>query len=160
MKSLFAVVLSVALLAPGCASPSKPPTRTGLPPHQRPEAAGVPGTLRVTVTGIPSVEGQLFVELYDQATYFHYDRVLNEQIVPVTGREMTVSLEHVPPGRYLVAVSHDANANHAMDTGWLGIPKEAYGFSRGARGSFGPPDFASGAFDFDGSRLELTVAVR
>lgn len=159
MTKNHCVLPLLALLLFGCTgAPS--PKRSGTPPYQTEPFAAVPGVLAVSVTGIPRVEGQLFVELYDRATYFHYDQVLDERVVPVTGVEMLVELEHVPPGRYIVAVSHDANSNRIMDTGWFGIPTEAYGFSRGARGTFGPPGFEDGAFDFAGGRMPVPVAVR
>jgi uncharacterized protein (DUF2141 family) len=151
-KVLF---LSVFLSACGSAAPV---TRSGTPPHQIPGAAG--GTVEVAIHGIPSVEGQIYVELYDADTYFRYQDVLNELIVPVTAKEMVVRLENVPDGRYIVAVSHDPNANHALDTGWFGIPKEAYGFSRDARGWFGPPSFEDGAFSFGGGVQRVDVAIR
>jgi uncharacterized protein (DUF2141 family) len=143
-----ALPLLVSLLA--CVPPTVPLARVGPPPQLRPESASIQGSLAVEVTGIPSLQGQLFVELYDRRTYFHYAEVLNEQLVPVTATTMVVTLQHVPPGRYLVAVSHDANSNHLLDTGLFGVPTEAYGFSRGARGTFGPPAFEEGAFDFPG----------
>jgi uncharacterized protein (DUF2141 family) len=139
---------------------SAPPTRSGPPPHLLPEKSSVPGVIEVHVVGIPSVEGKLFVELYDEATYFHYEKVLNEQIVPVVAKEMTVQLNHVPKGRYMVIASHDRNSNHQLDTNFIGAPVEAYGFSRGARGTFGVPSFESGAIDFDGSRAIVPVAIR
>jgi uncharacterized protein (DUF2141 family) len=152
------LALFTAVAAAACTS--APRVRQGLPPHQRPEAAATAGILEVTVRGIPAVEGQLFVELYDEASYFHYERVLNERVVVVTGNEMKVSLDHVPEGRYVVVASHDANSNHRLDTNFLGLPTEVYGFSRGARGLLGPPSFADGAFDFDGSRASAVVEMR
>ena len=154
------IFIALVALVVGSACRSAPKTRDGLAPQLRPENAGVTGTLAVHVLGIPSVKGQLFVELYDQATYFNYDQVLNEQIVPVTATEMTVTLEHVPAGRYMAVVSHDANGNNELDTGLFGIPLEAYGFSRDARGALGPPDFKAGAFDFDGVASAVDITVR
>lgn len=151
-----ALVLCLAL----CACAAAPHARTGLPLQLRPENASVTGALEVHVTGIPSVQGQLYVELYDRSTYFDYQQVLNEQIVPVTGREQRVTLEHVPAGHYLAVASHDANGNDTLDTGLFGIPLEAYGFSRGARGALGPPEFEAGAFDFDGTRAVVEVDLR
>jgi uncharacterized protein (DUF2141 family) len=162
-STLRSVIFGLALttIVSACASSSPPPrSATFVPRYATPEFASETGRIEVRVSGIPSVQGQLFVELYDRATYFHYDRVLAEKVVPVTAREMVVSLDHVPPGRYIVAVSHDANANRAMDTGLFGIPKEAYGFSRDARGTFGPPGFESGAFDFTGGTLGTSVTIR
>jgi uncharacterized protein (DUF2141 family) len=151
-------LLPLLLLVAACSAAPKP-TRTGPPAHLR-EPAAVVGRIEVAVTGIPAVEGQLYVELYDQATYFRYADVLNERIVAVTGTEMVVALEHVPPGRYIAAVSHDRNSNHTLDTGWFGIPKEAYGFSQGARGRLGPPSFEEGAFTFAGGTQRIMISIR
>jgi uncharacterized protein (DUF2141 family) len=162
LRTILLLALTLTTFASACSSsPPTPRSAAFVPRYASSEFAAETGRIEVRVTGIPSVEGQLFVELYDRETYFHYDRVLAEAIVPVTARELVVFLEHVPPGRYIVAVSHDANANGAMDTGLFGIPKEAYGFSRGARGTFGPPGFESGAFDFRGGGIFPTsVAIR
>lgn len=148
------LALSLGLSVFACTA--APVKRTETPLHLRPENAAVPGRLTVTISGIDGVRGQLYVELYDEATYFDYARVLNERIVPVDAMTMTVVLEHVPAGRYLVVVSHDANANDTMDTGVFGVPLERYGFSRDARGLFGPPAFAEAAFDFE---ADATVSV-
>jgi uncharacterized protein (DUF2141 family) len=155
-KSLRLILLAVLLGGCGAAQHA----RTGIPPQQRPEAMGNAGSMTVNVEGIPSVEGNLFVELYDRDSYFHYEQVLNELIVPVSGTTMTVTLEHVPRGRYIVVVSHDANANGKLDTNLFGAPTEVYGFSRGARGAFGPPAFDAGAFDFNGERVLVPIALR
>jgi uncharacterized protein (DUF2141 family) len=150
-------LLSLSVLA-SCRGAVK--TRTGLPAQLQPVNAASTGTLEVHLTGIPAVRGQLFVELYDQATYFDYAQVLNERIVPVTATEMTVTLEHVAAGRYIAVGSHDANGNNELDTGLFGIPLEVYGFSRDARGALGPPDFSAGAFDFDGTTARVDVPLR
>ena len=153
-----ALVLGIALSSAGCAS-AVPAVRVAPPPQNTPAFAHYPGTIDVVVKGIPEKRGKLYVELYDRTGYFRYERVLNERIVPVTGATMKVRLEHVPRGRYVVAVSQDANENRKLDTGFFGVPMEAYGFSRDARGMFGPPDFEEGAFDFDGKTASLTVHV-
>lgn len=63
-----------------------------------------------------------------------------------------------PPGRYAVAVAHDANRNYRLDTNVVGIPKEGFGFSNGAKaGLFGPPDYADALFD---ARFETRQRIR
>ena len=151
-----AALFGAMLVMVGCGS-AVPAVRTEMPPHNTPAFARYEGTIDVVVKGIPEKRGKLYVELYDRAGYFRYERVLNERIEPVTGATMKVRLEHVPRGRYVVAVSQDANENRLLDTGLFGVPTEAYGFSRDARGTFGPPDFDEGAFDFDGKTASLTV---
>ena len=40
--------------------------------------------------------------------------------------------------------------NGKLDTNWLGIPKEGYGFSNDAKGSFGAPPFSAAGFQYEG----------
>ena len=52
----------------------------------------------------------------------------------------------ISPGTYAVKVFHDVNDNGVLDTNWIGIPKEPYGFSNDAMGTFGPPSFEQASF--------------
>ena len=56
----------------------------------------------------------------------------------------------VPAGPFAVSVFHDKDGDRELDSGVLGIPSEAYGFSADARSTFGPPKF-------DEARLELAA---
>ena len=40
-----------------------------------------------------------------------------------------------------MATYHDQNNNGILDSNFLGIPKEAFGFSNDARGIVGAPDY-------------------
>jgi uncharacterized protein (DUF2141 family) len=51
----------------------------------------------------------------------------------------------LPIGTYAIGVFHDVNGNNSLDTNFLGIPKEQYGFGNDATGSFGPPSFNDAA---------------
>jgi uncharacterized protein (DUF2141 family) len=66
----------------------------------------------------------------------------------------------IAPGTYALAVVHDENMNGKLDTNWLGIPIEGYGFSNDARALLGPPSFAAASFQYDGENLELTISLR
>lgn len=84
------------------------------------------------------------------------DQAVANGCVPMTAQPARVRLT---PGRYGVSVFHDANSNETLDTGFLGIPTEGYGFSNDAAGSFGAPSWEDVAFDLDGDRaldLKLT----
>lgn len=52
----------------------------------------------------------------------------------------------ISPGTYAVKVFHDVNDNGLLDTNWMGIPREPYGFSNDAMGTFGPPSFQQASF--------------
>jgi len=58
-----------------------------------------------------------------------------------------------------MAVIHDENMNGKLDTNWLGIPKEGYGFSNNARGVAGAPSFSAASFQYEGGSLDLTMTM-
>lgn len=68
--------------------------------------------------------------------------------------------EDIVPGTYALAVIHDENMNGKLDTGWLGIPKEGYGFSNDAKSLFGAPSFSAASFAYHQQTLDLTLSLR
>lgn len=81
-------------------------------------------------------------------------------MVARTGATTTVTLEGLPPGRYAVAAFHDVDGNGRLSTWPIGLPKEAYGFSRNARAPFGPPTFEAAAFDLPAAGARQGIALR
>jgi uncharacterized protein (DUF2141 family) len=67
--------------------------------------------------------------------------------------------EGLPPGKYAIAVIHDANANARLDT-TLGIPREGFGFSRNPAIGFGAPSFSAARFETDGGAQVQQVRMR
>jgi uncharacterized protein (DUF2141 family) len=67
--------------------------------------------------------------------------------VPAIGGETVVTLQNVPVGTYAIEVYQDLNSNGKMDSNFLGIPKEPYGFSRDARPFLSRPDFSRVKFE-------------
>ena len=55
----------------------------------------------------------------------------------------------LPDGIYAIGLYVDSNKNEKLDTNFLGIPTEQFGFSNNAKGRFGPPSFESASFELD-----------
>ena len=77
--------------------------------------------------------------------------------VPASTR--AVSFDGLPQGGYALAVIHDENGNHRLDT-FAGIPREGFGFSRNPPIRFGPPRFAAARFDLAGDAAAQQVRMR
>jgi uncharacterized protein (DUF2141 family) len=54
---------------------------------------------------------------------------------------------------------NDENMNGKLDTNWLGIPKEGYGFSNDEKALLDAPSFSAASFQYDGGTLDLTISL-
>lgn len=118
-------------------------------------AADLTLTLRAQGSG-----GTIAIAVYADAESFRASRSpVATRIVPAPGGATSVTLTGLAPGRYAVAAFHDADGNGELTLWPIGLPREAYGFSRNARGRFGPPAFEAAAFDLpaDGVRQAITL---
>jgi len=81
----------------------------------------------------------------------------NIMIIKIRESQARCDFEDIPPGTYAMAVVHDENMNGKLDTNWLGIPMEGYGFSNDAKALLGPPSFAAASFQYDGRSIDMTM---
>lgn len=77
----------------------------------------------------------------------------------VPAADHALRFDGLPRGAYAVAVVHDENGNHRLDT-LAGIPREGYGFSNNAPVRFGPPKFAAARFDLGGDANRQQIKMR
>lgn len=83
------------------------------------------------ISNLANKTGTLYIGWYGAEEGFRKsDKAVFQKTAAVGGREsVPVSFDNIPPGTYAVAVFFDVNGNGKMDTNFLGIPKEKYGFS-------------------------------
>lgn len=108
------------------------------------------GDLTIEVSGVTPGRGQIYVAVYDRPDTFPtagQQRI--GQILDSTGQSLILHFKDLPPGEYAAVAFQDVNGNGILDKNFLGIPKEPYGFSNGARGSVGPPKFSAAAVTLD-----------
>ena len=112
--------------------------------------------LAIKVTNIKH-KGVLYAAVYDDKQVFESDKGDNSKQRPgiVAGlvkkvmsgeAEGTIELE---AGTYSIGFFIDKNDNEKLDTNFLGVPKEQFGFSNDAMGRFGPPSFEAASFNLD-----------
>jgi len=61
------------------------------------------------------------------------------------------------PGIYAAAAFHDENRSGDFDTNFIGLPREGYGFSNGARALLGPPAFEDASVELVRSSAEIDL---
>jgi uncharacterized protein (DUF2141 family) len=87
------------------------------------------GELSITVTDIRAATGTV------QLSVANSEAAWNNQAKPIAGKVVAVTDKQVvlhftlPAGSYAVQVMHDENGNNKLDTNFVGMPIEGYGFS-------------------------------
>ncbi|WP_247539208.1 DUF2141 domain-containing protein [Ralstonia pseudosolanacearum] len=126
-------------------------------------AAASAATLTVTVEGARNRQGTVRAALFcDAAHWLQPERAARADVAAldsVTGDSVTFVYTDLSAGRYALSVFQDANGDGKLDTNPAGLPIEPYGFSRDARGRFGPPAFDDAAIDVQGDQ-RVTIHLR
>jgi uncharacterized protein (DUF2141 family) len=102
----------------------------------------------VSVSGMRSANGNVTITIYPDEPSHFLDGTYKvaRQEVPVTLPVTSACFALPAPGYYAVALFHDENGDHHLNTNALGIPTEGYGFSNNPTLYFGPPELAKVRF--------------
>jgi uncharacterized protein (DUF2141 family) len=98
--------------------------------------------LTVHVGNVLPGGGVLRLGLYNEALYPDDDsKPIASADVAAVAPETVVTLHNIPPGVYGILTFQDVNSNNKMDTNWVGLPLEPFGFSRDAKPFLSKPSF-------------------
>ncbi|MEO1015748.1 MAG: DUF2141 domain-containing protein [Pseudomonadota bacterium] len=158
-STLFASFAFASMLG-GAASASDSGANPGAAEPGRP--------LKLTFTNVEPEKGMLFVSVCTESQV--EIRYAGEEVSCVSSARVPAEngavlvFDDVPAGTYAAMAFHDDNDNGLLDFDERGIPFEATGNTRNARGSFGPATFAQMAFDLapaseDETALEFTISM-
>jgi len=92
--------------------------------------------LIVQINELRNSDGKILLELNDEN-----EKVLKGLSEKIEKNSCTIVIKDLKPGKYAFKFFHDENNDEKLNTNFMGIPKEGYGFSNNAKGSFGPPSF-------------------
>ena len=126
-------------------------------------AAGEASAARlvVTITGLKSNEGGVYVGLYATPSKFlNGAQVDIMKKVRASTAPITVAFDNLPPGTYAVGAYHDENNNDHLDTNFLGLPTEGYALSNGVRAITSKPTFQQAAFTVGDAGVEVSLQIR
>lgn len=121
-------------------------------------SAAAGATVEVRVSGVTGGKGKVNVAVCDKERFLK--QCSHSGSAPARAGETVVTLPGVPAGTWAVLAYQDENENNELDRNFIGIPSENYGFSRDARGKFGPPDFGDAAIEVQGERTVAPVKLK
>ncbi len=125
------------------------------------QQGGKTGTLIVKYVKLRSDEGLVRSSLFKSAEGFpsKREKAAASAKADIKNRQAELIFRDVKYGTYAVGMIHDENSNDKFDTNIFRIPKEGFGASNDARGSFGPPSFDDAKFELKSDTLQITITV-
>lgn len=130
-------------------------------PATAPAQSSCPG-IHVKILHIRNSTGAVACALFESPAGFPTEflhSATNIMVIKIRDTQARCDFEDIPPGAYALAVIHDENMNGKLDTTFVGIPTEGYGFSNDARALLGAPSFSDASFAYDGRGLDLTISL-
>ena len=120
------------------------------------------GSIEVRINGIENNDGIILIGLYDKSDKFpDFDESFAGAAPKANKMGTSYTFTEIPSGTYALAVWHDEDEDKTLDKNILGIPRENYGFSNNASGTFGPPDFEDAAFKVvSDKKTELVITLK
>lgn len=104
--------------------------------------------IHVSFEQLPSHKGELSYLLFANEKGFpdQDEKSIRKGSIILSEGVGSFEILNVSDGEYALSVIHDENSNNKLDTNFLGIPKEAFGFSNNPTIFMGPPDFEEASF--------------
>jgi uncharacterized protein (DUF2141 family) len=123
-------------------------------------SATEPTRVTVEVTGTPSSNGNVRVALWKGEGTFLKGQPYRSASPMMTDGKALAEFTELDPGEYAISAFLDKNNNGKMDRSFVGKPKEPFGFSNGARGTFGPPMWQDARFELVASGKTIAVQLK
>ncbi|WP_016988310.1 DUF2141 domain-containing protein [Flavobacterium sp. ACAM 123] len=102
-------------------------------------------TIQVEVSGLKNNKGHVIIGIYNSENTF-LKKTFKGNIALIKHNKAIATFTNIPAGEYAVSVFHDENNNRKLDLNFMGIPKEEYASSNGAKGFMGPPKYGDALF--------------
>ncbi len=109
--------------------------------------------LKINVN-VDEPHGDLYLAVFDRSDSF-MDKAVYSIIEKINSNQVVLDIL-LEDGDYAISIFQDLNGNGELDTNFIGIPTEPYGFSNNARGRFGPPNYEDCVFNLSGNK-EVTI---
>ena len=117
------------------------------------------GKLIVNITGFENDKGDCWFALDNsEDVYERDDTVFIGKILPIVNNKVSVEIDSLKYGTYAVKVFHDENRNGELDTNFLGIPSEDYGYSNNVSAWFGAPSWERAKFFFNQEKMTIEIS--
>jgi uncharacterized protein (DUF2141 family) len=119
--------------------------------------------IHVKILNIRNSIGTVACALFESPDGFPFEYLrmaTNVMVIKIRKSQALCDFDDILLGTYAMAVIHDENMNGNLNTNWLGVPTEGYGFSNDAKRLLGAPSFSPASFKYDGQNIDMTMSLQ
>jgi len=120
------------------------------------------GDIIVKIEGVELEKGKIIVSLLNNKKSYISENVSPykyQYIHKKNNGDVSCTFENIPFGVYAIQLFYDANNNEKLDF-CLGFPKEKYGFSNNARGTFSKPNYKEVCFSLNQNQVIQKINIK
>jgi uncharacterized protein (DUF2141 family) len=117
------------------------------------------GSIIINVNKLRTSKGIVKIHLFDKKEGFPTEgkRSMITVYGEIQNNKATVTLKEIPFGTYAICILHDEDKSGFLETNWLGIPIEGYGFSNDASAFLSAPSFEKASFKLKEQKLTVNI---
>lgn len=110
--------------------------------------------LTIKITNIEKVQGEIKIGVFNKATNFLKEgAAIKNYTIKVDKNTATIKITNLPKGEYAISMYHDENSDNECNRTFMGIPKEAYGFSNNVVPKMSAPKYNECKFSFTEDKI-------
>lgn len=114
--------------------------------------------LTVIVSGLKNNKGDVKIGLFNsKESYNGKKQKFKGAIIKIEKKKVKWEIKNIPFGEYAIKAFHDEDGDNKVDTNFIGMPTESYGFSNNAKGFFGPPSFEKAKFHLNKQDMQIEI---
>ncbi len=113
--------------------------------------------LKIDISNIKEAKGEIIIGIFNsESGFLTKGKEFKSKVVKVEGNIVHCEFNDLPDGNYAVAVFHDENMDKKFNTNFMGLPKEAYGFSNNFKPIISKPKFSDTKFSLNADK-KITI---
>lgn len=105
--------------------------------------------LTIKISNIATMKGEIIVGIFNSDVAFLKEgKAIKNYSIKADKSAVSFVVVDLPKGDYAISMYHDVNSDDKMNTNFIGIPKEPYGFSNNVKPKMSAPKFNDCKFNF------------
>ena len=108
-------------------------------------------TIKLEISHMKNQKGYLLIALFTKSGDYPKKGWIKRGLIKhINAKVMKYTFKDIEKGTYAISIVHDENKNLDMDTNFIGMPKEGFGFSTNPKIRFSAPSFNDTKFYLNG----------